>query len=273
MPDLLNFALTGQVAVVTGAAGLLGRQHVDALAQAGATVVAVDLDARRLAEGPWLAGADEGCVVTFPADVTSEEALRRLLEYTLAHFGRIDVLVNNAAIDDKVEAPAVTGAEARFEQYPLEQWRRVMDVNVTGVFLPCQRLGAEMARRGSGSIINVASTYGLVAPDPSLYLKRDGSRPFVKSPAYPASIGAVLALTRYLAAYWGDVGVRVNALAPGGVANGQDPFFIENYERRTPLGRMAAPDDYRGALVFLASDASRYMTGATLVVDGGFTAW
>jgi len=269
----VNAPLAERVAVVTGAAGLLGRQHVAALAEAGAVVVAVDVDAARLKSGPWLPRGKEGCVVTHTVDVTDPASLTALLGYVLERFDRLDVLVNNAAIDDKVEAPALSGESARFEQYPLEQWRRVLDVNVTGVFLPSQILGGEMARRGGGSIVNVASTYGLVGPDPALYQRADGSRPFVKSPAYPASKGAVLALTRYLAAYWGAAQVRVNALAPGGVQNGQDPAFLENYARRTPLGRMAAPEDYQGALLFLASDASRYMTGATLVVDGGFTAW
>jgi NAD(P)-dependent dehydrogenase (short-subunit alcohol dehydrogenase family) len=206
-------------------------------------------------------------------DVTDPESMASLRAVIYQELGRLDILVNNAALDDKVGAPAQNGAEAGLEHYPLDQWRRMLDTNVTGVFLPCQVLGSAMADARSGSIINIASTYGLVAPDPSLYLRADGSRPFLKSPAYPTSKGAVIALTRYLAAYWGDRGVRVNALAPGGVANGQDPFFIENYSRRTPLGRMAAPNEYQGALLFLASDASSYTTGATLVVDGGFTAW
>lgn len=269
----MSFSLAGRVAVVTGAAGLLGRQHVAALVEAGANVVAVDLEPSLRKFGPWLAQVRDGCVTTVPGDVTETASLTELKDFVLGRFGRVDILVNNAAIDDKVEARSLSGEAAGLEQYPLEQWRRIMDVNVTGVFLPSQILGCEMARQGGGSIINVASTYGIVAPDPALYIRPDGSRPFVKSPAYPASKGAVLALTRYLAAYWGEAQVRVNALAPGGVRNGQEDFFVANYARRTPLGRLAAPDDYQGALVFLASEASRYMTGATLVVDGGFTAW
>ena len=207
------------------------------------------------------------------ADVTEPTTLEALRDWILTRWQRIDVLVNNAALNDKVEAPSLDVDTARFEHYPLDRWRRMLDVNVTGVFLPSQILGREMAARGCGSIINVASTYGLVGPDPSLYEREDGTPGFVKSAAYPASKGAVLSFTRFLAAYWGRAGVRVNALVPGGVENGQDDHFRRTYSRRTPLARMADPEDYRGAIVFLASDASRYMTGATLVVDGGFTAW
>jgi len=268
------FSLADRVAVVTGAAGLLGREHSVALADAGASVVLVDLDRRAVeAAAAPLRGGPAGDVLTFAADVTRREDLVRLRDLIAERFGRLDVVVNNAALNDRVEAPGLDGDAARFEQYPLEEWRRIMDVNVTGVFLPSQVLGAMMAERGAGSIINIASTYALVGPDPSLYLRPDGTRSFVKGPAYPASKGAVLSLTRFLAAYWGRQGVRVNALVPGGVENGQESHFVDRYGSRTPLGRMAAPGDYHGSLVFLASDASRYMTGATLVVDGGFTAW
>jgi NAD(P)-dependent dehydrogenase (short-subunit alcohol dehydrogenase family) len=263
------FSLEDKVAVVTGALGLLGRQHCTALAEAGANVVAADLD-------------DAGCrefVRTLPTeslaaqlDVTDPVSVRELLDDVLHGFGRVDVLVNNAAVDDKFENPALGQEQSRFERYPLEQWKRVMNVNVTGVFLCAQAIGIRMALQGSGSIINIASTYGIVAPDQTIYREKAGEQMFFKSPAYPASKAAVVAFTKFLASYWGRTGVRVNALSPGGVQNGQAASFIENYSARTPMGRMAAPTDYRGALVFLASDASRYMTGANLVVDGGWTA-
>ena len=273
MPGLSRFSLDGAVAVVTGAAGLLGREHARALAEAGASVVLVDLDSAALeplAEHCLESGAIDALSVA--ADVTDPQALEHALRSVQHRFGRVDVLVNNAAINDKVEAPSMDADAARTERYPLDAWRRMLDVNVTGVFLPCQIFGAEMVRAGTGSIINVASTYALVGPDPALYLEPDGTRGHSKAPSYAASKGAVVALTRHLAAQWGSAGVRVNALIPGGVLNGQPVHFIEAYARRTPLGRMAAPDDYRGALVFLASNASNYMTGATLVVDGGYTA-
>jgi NAD(P)-dependent dehydrogenase (short-subunit alcohol dehydrogenase family) len=270
---LQQFDLSGKVAFVTGALGLLGREHTSALAEAGANVVLSDVNedalqaaAQRLAE---LTGRE---TLAAAGDISSETDVDRMRDLTLQRFGRLDVLVNNAAIDDKFAPEAAQ--ESRFEVYAVERFRRMLDVNVTGVFLCCQRLGSVMAERGAGSIINVASTYGLVAPNQDLYQREDGSQKFWKSAAYPASKGAVLQLTRFLAAYWGGRGVRVNALCPGGVeAGGQDAFFQARYAERTPLGRMARPHDYRGALTFLASDASSYMTGASLVVDGGFTIW
>jgi NAD(P)-dependent dehydrogenase (short-subunit alcohol dehydrogenase family) len=271
-----GFSLAGRVAVVTGAAGLLGREHCRALADAGATVVATDLAEAACAEVErQLKAEGRAAVRGIAADITDPGSLARLRDEVLLTGDRIDVLVNNAALNDKVEtAGAAEDNSTRFEHFPVERFRQMLEVNVTGTFLTCQILGAEMARRRCGSIVNIASTYGLVAPDQRLYRHRDGSQTFWKSAGYPASKGAVLAFTRFLAAYWADRGVRVNSLAPGGVGHAaQDPEFVEAYANRTPLGRMAQPDEYRGAIVFLASDASSYMTGANLTVDGGWTAW
>ncbi|HVN75932.1 MAG TPA: SDR family oxidoreductase [Thermoanaerobaculaceae bacterium] len=268
------FDLRGRVAAVTGALGLLGREHAAALAEAGASLALADLDgeaAAAMAEG--VAGRHGVEAIGVGVDVVSPQSLDAFRARIQAHLGRLDVLVNNAAANDRVESPDLAPELTRFEHYPVSEWHRVINVNVTGVFLASQVLGSLMLEQRRGSVINIASTYGVVGPDQSLYRTADGTQTFWKSPAYPASKGAVIAFTRYLAAYWGAAGIRVNALSPGGVLNRQDRFFVANYSRRTPLGRMAAPSDYRGALVFLASDASSYMTGANLVVDGGFTAW
>jgi NAD(P)-dependent dehydrogenase (short-subunit alcohol dehydrogenase family) len=263
------FDLSEKVAIVTGALGLIGKEHCRALADAGATVVATDVDGKACdafaREMPNALGVG--------ADITKQASVVALRDAVLARFGRVDVLVNNAAINDKFESPAAAAELSKFENYPLDLWQRSLDVNVTGMFLCCQTIGSVMAERGAGSIVNVASTYGIVAPDQSLYVRPDGTQSFYKSAAYPVTKGAVISLTRFLAAYWGSKGVRVNTLSPGGVENGQDDWFVESYAKRTPLKRMARANDYRGAIVFLASDESSYMTGANLVVDGGFTAW
>jgi len=268
MSDL--FSLKGKVAIVTGALGLIGKNHCYALAEAGANVVACDLNSNACKEFVKNLSTDS---IGVGVDIVSADSLKNLRDVVLSKFGKIDVLVNNAAINDMFENPLAALEQSKFENYPLEMWKSSLDVNVTGTFLCSQILGTEMAEQKSGSIINVASTYGIVAPDQSLYKNEKGEQTFYKSPAYPATKGAVISFTRFLAAYWGNAGVRVNSLSPGGVENSQNEFFVKNYSAKTPLGRMAAPTDYKGAVVFLASDASSYMTGANLVVDGGWTAW
>jgi NAD(P)-dependent dehydrogenase (short-subunit alcohol dehydrogenase family) len=267
------FRLDGRVAIVTGGLGLLGRAFCAALLDGGAELVVADLDGdacRRRAEdlGSALGGRVHGHAV----DITQPASLLALRDAVLAASGRIDVLVNSAAIDDRFNEGAAA-EESRFENYPLAMWRRAVDVNLTGTFLSCQVLGAEMARQGRGSIINIASTYGLVAPDQRLYQRPDGEQRFWKSAAYPAAKGGVIALTRFLGTYWAQAGVRVNAVSPGGVYNAQEEHFVASYGARTPLGRMAQPAEMSGAVVFLASDAASYVTGSNLVVDGGWTAW
>lgn len=264
-----TFDLCDRVVIVTGAVGLLGREHCRALHDAGARVVVADLEQQECD-----AVADElGDALPVAVDITKPEAVARMLDTVLRRYDRVDGLINNAAINDKFDSDEEALERSRVETYPLELWRRSMDVNVTGTFLCCQAVGAEMAKRRAGSIVNIASTYGIVAPDQSLYVRPDGTRAFYKSPSYPTTKGAVLSLTTFLATYWGSVGVRVNAVSPGGVYAGQEPFFVESYSRRTPLGRMGRPDDLRGAVIYLVSDASRYVTGANIVVDGGFTVW
>jgi NAD(P)-dependent dehydrogenase (short-subunit alcohol dehydrogenase family) len=265
-----DFLLSSKVAVVTGGLGLLGRHHCQALADHGASVVVCDLDEPA---SQALAGTLATESIGLGADVTSPDSIRSILKRVLEKFGHVDVLVNNAALNDMFENPALAAEQSKFEHYPLAMWQKSLDVNITGVFLCAQIVGAEMARQGKGSIINIASTYGVVAPDQSLYRAPDGRQLFYKSPAYPATKGAVISFTRYLAAYWGHCGVRVNTLSPGGVENRQADYFIDHYAAKTPLKRMAQPTDYRGAIVFLAGDASAYMTGANLVVDGGWTIW
>jgi NAD(P)-dependent dehydrogenase (short-subunit alcohol dehydrogenase family) len=263
------FSLKNKTAVVTGALGLIGKKHCEALATAGANVVVADVNEAKSQEFAAQLGANH---LGLGVDVTNPQSLKDARDKILAKYSSIDVLVNNAAINDMFENPALAKDLSAFENYPLDVFQKSVDVNIIGVFLCSQILGTVMAEQGSGSIINVASTYGMVGPDQSIYRNECGEQTFYKSAAYPVTKGAVINFTRFLAAYWGNKGVRVNTLSPGGVENSQNEFFVSNYSAKTLLGRMAQPTDYQGALVFLASEASAYMTGANLVVDGGWTA-
>ena len=264
------FSLKDKVAIVTGALGLLGRNHCIALCEAGASVVVAGRNEQKCNDfaDQYLKNSIGGYL-----DVTKKESVVKLKDKVLYKYKKIDVLVNNAAINDMFEDPKAATEQSKFENYSLELWQKSLDVNLTGVFLCSQVIGSEMVKQKRGSIINIASTYGMTAPDQSIYMDENGNQSFFKPPAYPVTKGGIIILTKYLAAYWGKTGVRVNTLTPGGVENAQIDFFIKNYSKKTPMGRMAEPTDFKGAIVFLASDASAYMTGANLVVDGGWTCW
>ncbi|GAB4169450.1 MAG: SDR family oxidoreductase [Thalassobaculales bacterium] len=253
------FDLAGKVAVVTGAAGNLGPHFCAALKDHGARVVAVDLAAPALNVDLALA-----------CDVADPDAVAAMVKAVLARFGRIDVLHNNAASKGDDLAAFFEPAET----YSLATWRAVMAVNLDGLFLVAQAVGRAMAEAGGGSIIQTGSIYGAVGPDPRIY---EGShylgRQINTPPVYSASKAGLAGLTRHLATIWGPRGVRVNTLTLGGVATGQNSAFTERYAARVPLGRMARPQDVVGALVWLASDASAYVTGQNIMVDGGWTAW
>jgi NAD(P)-dependent dehydrogenase (short-subunit alcohol dehydrogenase family) len=248
------------VAVVTGALGKLGPVWTAALADAGAVVVGIDVQT---------ADAPPGCAALETGDVTDRASLDAVLARVLAKHDLPSVLVNNAGIDQPPDAAART---YRVEDVPLDDFRRTLDVNLAGTFNATQVFGSPMRDAGRGSIVNIGSLYASIAPDPGLYDHMEADPPFLKPAAYGASKAGIVSLTRYLARLWGPHGVRVNALSPGGVAGGQDDEFLRKYGARVPLGRMAEPSDLAGPLVFLASDASRYVTGHELRVDGGFTA-
>jgi NAD(P)-dependent dehydrogenase (short-subunit alcohol dehydrogenase family) len=272
MPDV--FDLTGRVAAITGGAGLLGEQHARAIARAGGFPVLLDVLPHVAEKAQQLAAEFGVSALGRQTDITQPRDLELCLKEILARFGRIDILINNAANNPKMESRDDVNF-SRFENFPLQQWSADLSVGLTGAFLCSQVLGAEMARRGRGVIVNVASDLALIAPDQRLY--RQSGLPEHLQPVKPVTYSivksALVGLTRYLATYWADRGVRVNAISPGGVFNGQPEEFVVKLSQLIPLGRMANLDEYQGAMLFLCSDASSYMTGSNLIVDGGRTCW
>ena len=268
------FSLKDRVIVITGAAGLLGRQHAEAVAQAGGTPVLLDLAAESVERLAGDLNARHGVPASgYAVDITREAAVESHCAALLARYGHIDGLVNNSANNPKVEGDG-TKNFSRLENFPLAAWDADVAVGLTGAFLCAKHYGAAIARQG-GSIVNIASDLGLIAPDQRLY--RKPGLPADQQPVKPVTYSVVksglIGLTRYLATYWVEQGVRCNALCPGGVENNQDPAFIKEVASRIPMGRMARPDEYQGALLFLLSEASSYVNGAVLAADGGRTAW
>lgn len=275
MNVLNNFKLSSKVIIITGGAGLLGKQYAKAIAEAGGIPIVADINFDSAKKVAKTVGAKTGTkVLGLYVDVTNENSVNTLVGEVLKRFGRIDGLVNNAAIDPKFGGSEAKKHTNSFEDYPVELWNQSLSVNLTGMFLCAQAVAPTMISRGKGSIVNISSTYGLVGPDQRLYQKNSQKRQKSFKPvAYSATKSGVLGLTRYLATYWAGKGIRVNTLTPGGVFNKHDKEFVKKYNYRTPLGRMAQKDEYNGAIVFLLSDASSYMTGSNLVIDGGWTAW
>lgn len=266
-----DFDLNGRVVIVTGGLGQLGAAFANALLDAGARVAVLDVsdDASRAKIALKDAGDDR--LRLYAGDVTSKASLKEVLARIEAAWGAPYGLINNAAIDSPPDAPA--SENGPFEEYPDSSLDKMLAVNVKGVIFCCQVFGGAMAKAGRGSIANISSIYGVLSPDQGLYqYRRDRGENFYKPVGYSVTKSALMNLTRYLAVYWGKAGVRVNTLTFAGVFANQEPAFLEPYTRKVPLGRMADPADYEGPAIFLMSDASRYMTGANMVVDGGFTA-
>ena len=269
------FDLTGRVAVITGGAGLLGTKHAEIIAAAGGSPVLLDLPiAKPDAAAATIAKKYGVGAAGIAADITELAEVEKVRDELLARFGRIDILINNAANNPKVESSG-SKTWSRLENFPLEVWNDDLRVGLTGAFLCSRVFGSQMARQRKGVILNICSDLAVIAPDQRLYRQR--GLPEEEQPVKPVTYSVVktglLGLTRYLATYWATSGVRVNAVSPGGVFNNQPEAFVAELEQRIPLGRMAHADEYQGAILFLCSDASSYMTGSNLVVDGGRTCW
>lgn len=263
------FDVSREIVLITGSCGQLGHEYAKAFLERGARVVGLDIGTS--ARSDALAVRYPGNYLFCSASVTNKATLGEVLMQVEDKFGTPTVLINNAAIDSPPSAPPEENGP--FEDYPEASWDRVVDVNLKGVYLCCQVFGAAMSKAKKGSIINVASIYGVVSPDQNLYeYRRKRGEVFFKPVAYSASKSGILNLTRYLAVYWAKQNIRVNSLTIAGVFNNQEQAFLQVYCGRIPIGRMANADEYNGSILFLASEASRYMTGHNLVVDGGWTA-
>lgn len=273
-----KFNLTGKTALITGAAGLLGVEHAAALLASGATVILTDIgkDALAAAHTKLIQHFDSKKIIAILMDVAKPAAIRAVATQIATKDLRIDILVNNAAIDPKVKSKHGIMESSRLENFPLEQWELQLSVGLTGAFLCSQVFGSAMAKDGKGGVIlNIASDLSVFSPDQRLYRKEGlaADMQAVKPVSYSVIKAGLVGLTRYLATYWADKNVRCNALSPGGVFNGQDEEFVKRLSSLIPLGRMAAIDEYRSAVQFLCSDAASYMNGQNVVVDGGRSVW
>lgn len=267
------FRVDNRVAIVTGGLGQLGMQFSVILCDYGAKVAVIDISEKMKKKNhDFNKYLNSDYIKIYKADITKRTQIEQSLEDIKMDLGTPSILINNAGIDSPPGAN--TEENGPFEQYPEELLNKVIDVNLKGVFLCCQVFGGEMAKNNYGSIINIASIYGIVSPNQDIYeYKRKDGQLWYKPASYAVTKSAILNLTRYLAIYWAKKNVRVNTLSPAGIFNDQDMKFLEEYNKRIPFGRMANENEMNGAIIFLASDASSYMTGSNLIIDGGWTAW
>lgn len=260
------FDLTNKVAIITGGAGLLGSEHAIALASQGAKIVMADFNEEKCNEACNILKEQQIQATSKFCDVTKKESWQNLRDEVINEFGKIDILINNAGFTNQSKS---ANFDASFENFPLEDWNAIMNVNLTGTFLGCQVIGQKMLEQGKGSIVNIASLYGVVSPNHNIYPGTGISQPV----AYSVSKHGVVSLTKYLATLWASKGVRVNALTPGGIFNGHQGLFLDRFKSLNPIGRMSNKDELRGGIIYLASDASSHVVGHNLIIDGGWTAW
>jgi len=267
-----KFELKGKTAVVTGGIGILGKHFCRGLAEFGANIAVIDLDEKLVRDfAKELSSQFSIKAIGIQCDITNPMHVQSMVDHVVEEFGEVHILLNNAAS----KSANLDAFFAPFEDYQLDEWRKVMSVNIDGMFLVAQAVGKQMLKQGKGgSIIQTSSIYGIMAPDQRIYEGSQYMGRNINTPAvYSASKAAVIGLTKYLAAYWGKERIRVNAIVPGGNQSGQNQHFIERYSTRVPMGRMGNPDEMVGAVIYLASDASSYITGQELVIDGGLSTW
>jgi NAD(P)-dependent dehydrogenase (short-subunit alcohol dehydrogenase family) len=268
------FSLSERVAIITGGGGLLGKRHAEAIMEAGGTAILWDIQPEIQEIAAQLATQTQGACSGQCVDITQPSSIETALHETLGRHEHVDILINNAANDPKVSGDQ-GAAWSRFEHFDLELWSRDLAVGLTGAFLCSQHIGRHMAAKGGGVILNIASDLGVIAPDQRIY--REHGLPMDQQPAKPVTYSVIkhglIGLTRYLATYWAEDNVRVNALSPGGIYTGQPDDFVQRLTNLIPLGRMAGADEYKAAVLFMVSEASSYMTGANVVIDGGRTCW
>jgi len=272
-----KFDLSGKTALITGSAGLLGIQHAEALLSAGARCVLVDNDQKKLvnATNSLKLLNTSKYVIPEVVDITKKAEVVELNERLVKTGYRVDILINNAAINPKMSGIDELHENSRFEHFALDQWQKEIEVGLTGAFICSQIFGYTMATESGGNILNIASDLAIVAPDQRIYRQpglEDEQQP-VKPVTYSIIKHALVGLTKYLATYWADKNVRVNAICPGGIFTDQSDDFVQRLTNLIPMGRMANKDEYQAAVLFLVSEASSYMTGAVLTVDGGRTCW